>query len=30
VSVERFDDVVAAATFALTIVTISLGFIFNL
>jgi len=30
VSVERFDDLVAAATFAVTTLTIFLGFIFNL
>jgi hypothetical protein len=29
-SVERFDDVVAALTFTATVVTITLGFLFNL
>jgi hypothetical protein len=30
VSVERFDDLVATATFVVTTLTIFLGFIFNL
>jgi hypothetical protein len=29
-SVEKFDDVVAALTFTATVVTIALGFLFNL
>jgi hypothetical protein len=29
-SVERFDDVAAALTFTATVVTIALGFLFNL
>ena len=30
VSVEKLDDMVAVATFAVTILTIALGFVFNL
>ena len=30
VSTERLDDTVAAITFAVTIITIALGFLFNL
>jgi hypothetical protein len=29
-SIERLDDTVAAITFAATVITIALGFIFNL
>ncbi len=29
-SVEKFDDVVAALTFTATVVTITIGFVFNL
>ncbi len=29
-SVERFDDAVAAIAFTATVITIALGFIFNL
>jgi len=30
VSVEKFDDVAAVVTFTVTILTITLGFLFNL
>ena len=29
-SVEKFDDLVAASTFTATVITITLGFLFNL
>jgi hypothetical protein len=29
-SVERFDDTMAALTFAATVITIALGFMFNI